>query len=413
MTGARVPLKYLASVNDDKLPDCTDPDYEIRYVDIGCVGRGRLVEPPRTLRFADAPSRARRLVKPGDTIISTVRTYLRAVWAVEEPTDDLVVSTGFAVIRPSGIDPGFLRWVIESDTFVEDVVARSTGVSYPAITPSELASIKIAVPSPSQQRRIAWFLDAEAARINALIEAKQQMITVASHKAATCIDLVFHGDRVRTAPDGVPVGLGTWPMAWLGAVALVQSGLTIHGARRFDGETVDLPYLRVANVQDGQIVTRTMKVVPVDEAMIQRHRLLSGDVLMTEGGDPDKLGRGAVWKGEIDPCLHQNHVFAIRTDPSRLLPEFLALLTRTTYARAYFEMTAVKTTGVASTSATKIAAFRVPVPPIEEQGAVVDRIQRALQPLAVLTTTLSRQIELLKERRQALITAAVTGEIEV
>ena len=119
-----IPLKHLARINERALAATTDPDREIRYVDIGSVGRGKLVHPPERMRFGVAPSRARRLVSDGDTIVSTVRTYLRAVWPINGDTDGLVVSTGFAVLTPTDVDPRYFSWWVLSDVFIEEVVAR-------------------------------------------------------------------------------------------------------------------------------------------------------------------------------------------------------------------------------------------------------------------------------------------------
>ena len=134
---------------------------------------------------------------------------------------------------------------------------------------------------------------------------------------------------------------------------------------------------------------------------------------MTEGGDIDKLGRGTVWSGEIEDCLHQNHVFAVRTDPSRLLPEYLAAVTRTSHARRYFEMTGVQSTNLASTSASKVRDFRIPLPSLSRQDAALREFSDRLAPVRRVVVAVSEQLELFTERRQALITAAVTGELEV
>ena len=178
-----IPLKHLARINERALPATTDPDREIRYVDIGSVGRGELVRRPERMRFADAPSRARRLVRDGDTIVSTVRTYLRAVWPIPGDGDDLVVSTGFAVLTPTEVDPRYFSWWVRSDTFIEEVVARSVGVSYPAINASELGDLgmylrllRILIPEPRGQTAIADYLDIETGRIDALISKKRRMI---------------------------------------------------------------------------------------------------------------------------------------------------------------------------------------------------------------------------------------------
>lgn len=179
-----------------------------------------------------------------------------------------------------------------------------------------------------------------------------------------------------------------------------------------DADSVTAPYLRVANVQDGSLALNDVKEVTLPKIVAARCTLRPGDVLMTEGGDPDKLGRGTVWTGDLNPCLHQNAIFAVRPD-ARLLPEYLALVTRTGYARAYFEMTATKSTGIAHTSSTKITGFRIPMRPTDEQRAIVHSIHDALAHVEALRLPAQRQVELLSERRQALITAAVTGQIDV
>lgn len=184
-------------------------------------------------------------------------------------------------------------------------------------------------------------------------------------------------------------------------------------AKRDTGiDGVTMPYLRVANVQDGSLSLEDVKEVTVPRELAQRCTLRTGDVLMTEGGDPDKLARGTVWPGVIEPCLHQNAVFAVRPDV-RLMPEYLALVTRTTYARAYFEMTASKATGIAHTSSTKISGFKVPLLSLAEQRQVVRLVEERLSDIDGLRGRLRRQVALLLERRQALITAAVIGDVEV
>ena len=139
-----------------------------------------------------------------------------------------------------------------------------------------------------------------------------------------------------------------------------------------ESDSVTLPYLRVANVQDGHLDLGTITEIRVPKAVARSVMLRSGDVLMTEGGDLDKLGRGTVWNGEIENCLHQNHVFAVRPDQDRLMPEYLALITQSAYARAYFESTGTKTTNLASTSSSKIRDFKIPYVNVDEQRRIID-----------------------------------------
>src|SRR5208282_2285415 len=146
---------------------------------------------------------------------------------------------------------------------------------------------------------------------------------------------------------------------------------TVDANRDHGPDDVTLPYLRVANVQDGRLDLAIISEIRVPRPVAHSATLKRGDVLMTEGGDLDKLGRGTVWNDEIANCLHQNHVFAVRPDQRKLMPEYLALITQTSYARAYFESTGTKTTNLASTISRKIRDFRIPLTDLDEQRRIV------------------------------------------
>jgi type I restriction enzyme S subunit len=204
--------------------------------------------------------------------------------------------------------------------------------------------------------------------------------------------------------EEVPVG---WDLVCLKRIAEIQTGLTL--GKVYEGPLIERPYLRVANVQAGHLdlAEVTTIEVPVDVAM--RVTLRSGDVLMTEGGDLDKLGRGFLWNGEIPDCLHQNHIFAVRCSTHRLLPKFLTYLTASKYGRDYFEATGKRTTNLASTNATKVGAFPLPLPPAEEQVRLVEYLEEELADLRLLVQNLESQISTLLAYRKSLIHECVTG----
>ena len=166
------PLKFVAELNNSVLPETTPPATEIQYVDISTVGEGALVGEPEAMSFENAPSRARRIVKAGDSVISTVRTYLKATAHFAAPESNLIASTGFALLTPqAGLVPKFLHYATRAPEFIENVVAHSEGVSYPAINPTTLGTLYVPVPPAPIQRKIVDYLDAElelAARIRTL-----------------------------------------------------------------------------------------------------------------------------------------------------------------------------------------------------------------------------------------------------
>ena len=193
-------LRFVASINDETLSDTEDPLRPISYVDIGSVDPVAGVVHSDDLVFEDAPSRARRLVQDGDTIVSTVRTYLRAIAPVRSPPSDMVVSTGFAVIRPLNMDPGFISWTLREYGFVEEVVACSTGVSYPAINPAKIGDLPIPLPPLVEQRAIATFLNCETERIDALCERAETAIErLKEHRTALITAAVTGKIDVREA----------------------------------------------------------------------------------------------------------------------------------------------------------------------------------------------------------------------
>ena len=182
-------LKYVANVNPEALIENINPAYELKYVDISNVGEEGLINKPEIMLFEDAPSRARRIIRQNDVIVSTVRTYLKAIAYFSNPDSNLIVSTGFAVLRVSdAVLPKLLYYFVRSDFFVESIMANSVGVSYPAINSSVVAGLPILVPPKNQQSEIIKFLDKETkkyddlmkkilSQIDALKEYRQALIS--------------------------------------------------------------------------------------------------------------------------------------------------------------------------------------------------------------------------------------------
>jgi len=172
------PLKYLVSLNPTALPESTSDEFEFNYIEISDVTKEHGVKGSSRQRFSTAPSRARRLVQENDVLVSTVRTYLRAVGLVPEVQDGLpfVASTGFAALRPTGVNPNFLSYALTAEHFVAQVESRSTGISYPAINASDLVSIAIPVPPFEEQIQIARHLDNQLTQLDALVSVTKEAI---------------------------------------------------------------------------------------------------------------------------------------------------------------------------------------------------------------------------------------------
>lgn len=171
-----VPIKYVASYNDDTLGENINSGYEFDYIEIGSVEYGKGIIQVEHLKFEDAPSRARRIVRKDDIIVSTVRTYLRAIATVQDSDNTQIASTGFVVIRAKAINPEYLRYSILSESFIGMVEAYSTGISYPAINSSTVVGFKVPVPDSQKQKEIAFFLNNKCSKLNNVLEKTRASI---------------------------------------------------------------------------------------------------------------------------------------------------------------------------------------------------------------------------------------------
>jgi type I restriction enzyme S subunit len=316
--------------------------------------------------------------------------------------DEPVMPTNFVGrLRPApGVNPRFACYLLASlysDGRTRATIKQTTGIQN--LDLDALLTFRVYRPDADTQSAIADYLDTETARIDTLIEKWQRMVKLFGERDMSLLSTTLLPANARFAP--------------LGYFASLQTGITIDANRDPGPDRVTRPYLRVANVQAGWLDLDDITEVAVSAGLAKRCALRPGDVLMTEGGDLDKLGRGTLWEGQLPGCLHQNHIFAVRTDDRRLNSKFLALFTGTAHARRYFESTGVRTTNLASTNSSKILGLPVPVLPLDEQARIVATFQAAAKHTSILQVRLTRQIDLLVEHRQALITAAVTGELSV
>ncbi|MFN8633568.1 MAG: restriction endonuclease subunit S [Chloroflexota bacterium] len=213
--------------------------------------------------------------------------------------------------------------------------------------------------------------------------------------------------------SGVP-WLGEVPAHWdvkrLRFLAEVRTGVT-KGRDLGEKDTVSVPYMRVANVQDGYLDLSDVAQVEVLPDEVRRFSLRPGDVLMNEGGDNDKLGRGTVWEGQIDPCLHQNHVFAVRLDDADDA-RWISAATSATYARHYFMVRAKQSTNLASISGTNVKEFPVVLPPKAERRAILRHLAHETARIDALVEKKRRLLGLIEEKRAALISHAVTRGLD-
>ena len=332
-----------------------------------------------------------------------------------------VCSPAYQVFYPtSPICDTYYRYLFKSQSFISKMNNQTVGIREGKnIQYVDFANSRIPVPPLAEQERIAVFLDAECAEIDTVLERTRASIEEYKKlKQAVITQAVTKGIRGdRPMKDSGIEWIGNIPAEWrktqLRHCAAIKSGITLGKKYEKTDSLVERPYLRVANVQDGYVDLSVLTTIEVTQDEDLKYRLRAGDVLMTEGGDRDKLGRGCVWHGEIEPCLHQNHIFAVQTSKDTLLPEFLEYLTVSDVGRSYFDVTAIKTTNLACTSSSKVLAFTIPLPSVEEQAEIVEALNTKCAGIDALVAKKQQYLTEIENYKKSLIYEYVTGKKEV
>lgn len=256
------------------------------------------------------------------------------------------------------LEPGYLMYFLRRPETVALATRRATGANLPRLNASELARFSMPLPPVVEQRRIVGVLD----RVGRVRELRR-----VSSAAYQGLAIALSAEITGMGRSGTVVPLSV--------VADVASGIT-KGRLAPAGKLTATPYLAVSNVQAGRLELGTVKQIEASAAEIERFSLARDDLLLTEGGDPDKLGRGALWEGQIAPCLHQNHVFRVRIrDRDILDPRVLEAQVGSRRGRDYFLRAAKQTTGIASINKTQLSAFPVEVPSLAVQARLVARLE--------------------------------------
>lgn len=388
----------------------------------GVIRQQALLEDSAKKDGSNLDRAAYKHVQSGDIVYNKMRAWQGAVGVSNL---EGIVSPAYVVLRPRNMASShYMHYLLRTPAFAKEAERWSYGITSDmwSLRPEHFKLIYSCLPSLPEQAAIVHFLDHADRRIQRAIRAKQKLIKLLEEQKQALIHRAVTGQiDVRTGqpypaykPSGV-AWLGEVPEHWevmrLKDATTVQTGLTLGKDYR-SAATRQYPYLRVANVQAGRLDLRVVKNIDVPDSEAHRCMLRNHDVLMTEGGDIDKLGRGCVWTGQIAECLHQNHVFAVRCGP-KLVPDFLVGLMATGHGRSYFQITAKQTTNLAATNSSTLRAFPIVVPGVEEQNTILSQITAEIRVVDGPIRAAKNEIALLREYRTRLIADVVTGKLDV
>ena len=314
------------------------------------------------------------------------------------------------ILYPEVVDDEFLYLYYYSHFYQNFCIKAGYGRSAQAgFNKSDLNELLVPLPPFIEQQRIVDRTESLFAKLDEAKEKAQAVVDSFETCKAAILHKAFTGELTAKWREDHDVGMESWEKRLLSTVSSLQTGLM--KGKKYSGKTVELPYLRVANVQDGFLRLDEIKKIDVEEKAISRYSLAVGDVLFTEGGDFDKLGRGTVWEVQIKNCLHQNHIFVVRPNPEVLNPYFLSYQAGSRYGKAYFLSCSKQTTNLASINSTQLKNFPVLIPSIAEQEMIIKLInsflEKELHAKEVAEAVLD-QIDLMKK---SILARAFRGEL--
>ncbi|WP_419596193.1 restriction endonuclease subunit S [Thiolapillus sp.] len=361
-----------------------------------------------------------KVVHPGDLVINKMNAIIGSLGLSAHYG---ALSQVYIVLYPRDIsrnDYRYLGCLFKIKPFQTSLIKIGKGIMElrESIEFDEFKKLSLPLPALHEQRRIANFLDQKIAEIDEAIAKKQRLIELLKEQKAILINQAVTKGLNPDAPmrDSGVEWIGDIPSHWLirklKYFTEVQSGITL--GKLYGGNNLSsYPYLRVANVQAGYFELAEIAELRLPRQIANQYLVRKGDILITEGGDIDKLGRGTVWKGEIGNCLHQNHIFAVRVNQRLVSEYFVSIALGADYGRRYFTHTANKTTNLASTNKAKLGNFPVAIPPINEQQKILEYCEVIDTEYDAVINTVLREVASLNEYKQVVVADAVTGKIKL
>lgn len=418
-----VRLGEIATWGSGGTPRSGDPAYyggSIPWAVIGDLNNATISATVSSITREGLANSSAKLV-PKDTILIAMYGSIgkMAITGIEMATNQAIA---FAIPHEEIVDRKFLFWYLRSQE--QNFLRAGKGATQQNISQTLLKSWLAPLPPLAEQRRIVAALEDHLSRLGkavaALTGVRSRIARLEDKLFTSAFNGVLHehsADALTPPPtpsetidESLPSVPSHWQWTRLDEVAEVVGGIT-KGQKNHDGAAlVEVPYLRVANVQRGRLDLSKVARIRVTPKKLAQLELRVGDVLLNEGGDRDKLGRGWVWDGQIEGCIHQNHVFRARIRDNRLDPRLLAWYANGP-GRRWFEANGRQTVNLASISLSKISLLPVPVPPKTEQLRMVEALDSHLTALRRSENLLATCVARAEALRRALLTEAFAGRL--
>jgi type I restriction enzyme S subunit len=386
------------------------PKRIFKYVDIGSIdNKTQTITNQKMFPGIGAPSRARRVIKQGDTLFSTVRTYLKNIAIVPSELDGELTSTGISVLRPNGaIDPRYLfKWTC-TDEFVSALSSAQDGTMYPAVSDRDVADATIRLPPLTEQRRIVSKVESLCAKSGRARNHLDHLPRLVEKYKQAVLAVAFRGDLTREWRAAHRRN-AEWKRTTIGDALIDIRYGTAKKCSYHDGGT---PVLRIPNVQLGQITVEDLKFADFDGREVAKLRLNLGDILIIRSnGSLDLVGRSAVVNQAALGMLFAGYLIRLRLDQKLADPTFIHLYFMASETRIKLETLAKSTSGVNNINSSQLQALPLLLPEVAEQNEIVRRVERAFAWIDRLAAEATNARRLVDHLDRAVLAKAFRGEL--
>ncbi|WP_284453823.1 restriction endonuclease subunit S [Streptomyces sp. MRC013] len=395
-------------------------DGEIPWAVIGDLNDGVVNVTARRITQSGLENSAAKIVPAGSLLLAMYGSIGKmGVAGIDMATNQAIA---FAVPRSDAVDTSYLFYYLLGQR--DDLAAKGKGATQKNISQQIIKAWPLPLPPLEEQRRIVAVLEDHLAQLARGVELLQASLRKLSVYGERLLLEACNGKLLGLLPaaeqstpstaDCIDGELSALPEGWtwsrLGEFAEVVGGITKDAKKQSDPELPEVPYLRVANVQRGRLDLSNIATIRATPSKVSALTLQSGDVLLNEGGDRDKLGRGWIWEGQIEGCIHQNHVFRARIRGGVLSSKILAWHANS-FGRHWFEVNGKQSVNLASISLRKIKQFPVPIPPQAHQERIVQEVERQLSVIESAEKIVRAALGRATSLRRSLLAEAFAGRL--
>ena len=348
---------------------------------------------------AQIKTKKQQVARAGEFLVAEIDAKVGGFGIVPDALDGSIVSSHYFLYghKPDRLDNKYLGLFVKTRAFRKQVEAQGS-TNYAAIRPNDVLGYEIPLPPLDEQRRIVACIEELVAKVDEARVLRGRVLNEMDAIGASAANDIFSDASMTGAPT-----------IELDRISEIRAGVTL--GRKLTGQTICLPYLRVANVQDGHLDLRVLKEVEIYPEEREKWMLRRGDLLLTEGGDWDKLGRGTVWQDEVPDCIHQNHIFRVRLDQTRFDPWYVSALMSSPRGKEFFQAASKQTTNLASINQRQLKSFPIFDLPLDRQRTLVselDALQSRVNTVKALQTETAAELNAMLP---AILDKAFKGEL--